>query len=245
MITEFEEIEINSQRWFDPKDLLNEKWKNIKNYENLYKISNYGRVKTLFCWKGNKYEKRKIAKILKPTKQVFNYTNKKYSRFKIELQYKYNRKTYKIHRLVAEAFIPNPNNLPQVNHIDGNALNNRVDNLEWCTAKENIQHSFKYLRIKNIKYNELDILDMIKSNISPSIIIKENNISRTIYDRILKKNKLKPKGNSYWKNKYDIDLNSLKQDFNNGLKNKELAIKYKTNSNLIAKYRQKYKKGEI
>lgn len=66
-----------------------------------------------------------------------------------------------VHRLVAQTYIPNPNNLPQVNHIDGNKLNNNVENLEWCTPKENIQHAIKKgLRVKKGKLNISDIKEI-------------------------------------------------------------------------------------
>jgi hypothetical protein len=108
---------------------MKEIWKDIKNYEELYQISNFGRIKRL---KNNRTMKEKI---LKP------YINNGY--YKLLLYKKGISKRYSVSRLVSMNFIPNPKNKPQVNHIDGNKLNNKVDNLEWCTISENQKHAFK------------------------------------------------------------------------------------------------------
>ena len=119
-------------------------WKDIRGYENLYMISSYGRVKSL----GN--DKKKKEKILKQQK----ISRKKY--FKVILYKNGIPKTKKIHRLVAEAFIPNPNNYPCVNHRDENPANNFVDNLEWCSYEYNNNygnHNEKTTNTLNVKQN--------------------------------------------------------------------------------------------
>lgn len=113
---------------------IEEIWKDIKGYEGLYQVSNMGRVKRLNYWNGHKYNNGE--KILKPTTQ---YVTDNYFRSKVKLYNGCSKKDFKIHRLVATAFIPNPNNYPIINHIDGNPLNNRADNLEWCTQKHNMK----------------------------------------------------------------------------------------------------------
>ena len=106
-----------------------EVWKDIKGYEGLYQVSNLGRVKSL------NYNNTNKEKILKSE------TLRGYIRYHL---FKKNKgKHYFLHRLVAEAFIPNPNNYPIINHIDGNPLNNNIDNLEWCTYKYNAEHALK------------------------------------------------------------------------------------------------------
>lgn len=100
---------------------MDEIWKDIDGYKGLYQISNKGRVKSLY--KGSE-------RILKPCDDGHGY-------YHIILCNDGVSKTFKLHRLVAQAFIPNLENKPQVNHKDENKLNNCVDNLEWSTAKEN------------------------------------------------------------------------------------------------------------
>lgn len=101
-----------------------EEWKPIVCYEEKYQISNYGQVKSL------NYRGSGKDKILKLQKDTYGYS-------KVILYKNGKAKTRMVHRLVAEAFIPNPNNLPQINHKDEDKSNNCVDNLEWCSAKYN------------------------------------------------------------------------------------------------------------
>lgn len=109
---------------------MQEEWKDVKGYEGIYQVSNLGRIKSL-----------KNNKIRKNVKDKIGYERIMLSKNnKIKLHY--------IHRLVAEAFIPNPNNLPQVNHKDEIKSNNIANNLEWCTQEYNNIYGN---RIKTVK----------------------------------------------------------------------------------------------
>lgn len=114
---------------------MEEIWKDIKGYENLYQVSNIGRVKSLERIIINSLGRKKTVKerILKQTKHKAGY-------YRIGLDREGKRKNYLVHRLVAQAFIPNPYNLPECNHKDENPLNNCIENLEWCDHKYNINY---------------------------------------------------------------------------------------------------------
>ena len=119
---------------------MKEEWRNAVGYEGLYMVSSFGRVKSLdrvVCGiNGNRFLKGK-------DKIIGHYKN---GYAKVMLCKDGVKKTLKPHRLVAEAFLPNPSNKPCVNHIDGNPSNNNVSNLEWCTYSENTRHSFDVLK---------------------------------------------------------------------------------------------------
>lgn len=120
---------------------MKEIWKDVKGYEGLYQVSNLGKVKSLI------YKKSKI--------RVPVLNNRGYYHMGLKGGAK-----KLIHRLVAETFIPNPNNLPCINHKDGDKTNNIVENLEWCTQEQNVQHSYNNnLSTNNIPVhcNELNI----------------------------------------------------------------------------------------
>jgi|LGVE01.1.fsa_nt_gb hypothetical protein len=118
-------------------------WRDIPNYELFYQVSNFGRIKSLprkILKSDNKHQTLKGV-VLTPV-----LTNRYHI---VSLSKCGVRKTYRVHRLVALTFIPNPENKPQINHRDFITTNNAIDNLEWCTASENALHSVKYNKNRN------------------------------------------------------------------------------------------------
>lgn len=120
---------------------MKEIWKDIKGYEGLYQVSSLGHIKSLERITIGKNRHGEFERIV-PERILEGFYNKK-GYVRIGLLKNGKVKMYLAHRLVAEAFIDNPENLPQVNHIDGIKDHNEVKNLEWCTPIYNIQHSYK------------------------------------------------------------------------------------------------------
>lgn len=127
---------------------MGEIWKDIPNYEGLYQVSNYGKIKSLerYNYKGH----HNLEKILKQSKCKNGY-------YYVALCKDKKIKYYQVHRLVAQTFLDNKNNYKCVNHIDGNKLNNNVSNLEFCNHSYNEKEAYRIGLKKTIKTAQYDL----------------------------------------------------------------------------------------
>lgn len=150
------------------KEYLNEIWKDIKGYKGLYQVSNFGQIRSLDRYDSSNHKLK--GKIMKLNNDGRGYLN-------INLYNNGKQKKFLVHRLVAEAFIPNPNNLPEVNHKDENKTNNRVDNLEWVDRKTNCNYGTRNKKISEktigTRYNRIDLSIPILQYSAEGQFIKE------------------------------------------------------------------------
>ena len=169
---------------------MKEIFKDIKNYEGLYQVSNLGRVYSI-----------RNNKILKPKLNKCGYLS-------VNLKYKGSHVTKSIHRLVAQTFIENPYNFPQVNHIDEDKTNNCVDNLEWCSAKYNINYGTRkekcaatlkqtmgYKDVAQIDINTNEVIAIFPSQCEAS---RQTKIPQGNIGKVLRKER-KMAGGYYWR----------------------------------------------
>lgn len=115
----------------------NEKWRPVVGYEGFYEVSDCGNMRSLDRYAGSRVGNGKFINGQNLNKPIDNKSGYRY----VSLNKKGKGRSTRIHRIVALAFIPNPDKLPQVNHIDGDKSNNCVSNLEWCNNRENITHA--------------------------------------------------------------------------------------------------------
>lgn len=154
--------------------LVSERWVDAVGYEGIYRVSSAGNVMSVPHSLIDSAGRRRHfpARLLIPTLGK----NPKYGYAHLSLTKDGISKRVWVHRLVAEAFIPNPNNLPQVNHKDGNKANNNVENLEWCTIRDNLLHSFRIGLHPNEKFE--------KEAGKRAVIVVSPNGERTRFDTV-------------------------------------------------------------
>lgn len=148
---------------------LEELWKEIKGYEGLYQVSSWGRVRSNY----------RGGRILKSGKNADGY-------LLVVLCKNGKHTSYRVHRLVAQAFIPNPHNKPEVNHIDENKGNNYIENLEWVTSKENLNHGTRNTRMVTSKSKPIICLDTNIEYISATECARKTGLSQGNITQVLK-----------------------------------------------------------
>ena len=209
-------------------------WKDIKGFEGLYQVSNFGRVKSVDRLVDGSRGKRKIkSRIMKEYKNQFGYCMISLSKYG-------KSKQYSIHRLVAEEFIPNISELPQVNHIDGNKENNRADNLEWITNRDNVIHAYKNNLRNTIRIDKDMLIDLYINKKYPVYkIAKMINVSQGTIRKNLKDYGIEIRSYQGSKKKYNIEKEFLKKELES--KNlSQIAREIGCSFSTINLYKEKY-----
>ena len=172
-------------------------WKDIEPYKNIYQVSNLGRIKSLL------YNKEKILKT-RVQPRGYELVNLK-------------GKTFKVHRLVAEAFVLNNNNYNEVNHKDENKLNNYANNLEWCNRKYNCNYGSLPKKVGNRFSKKIIMIDEESENkpivVFPSAMEAER-IMKIDHSSIIKccKGKVKQAGGFTWKYEKEVVSSEIRNN---------------------------------
>jgi len=166
---------------------MEEIWKDIEGYEGIYKVSSRSRVKSIDrqAVRSDGVTVNYRSKIIKPSLKKTSCKKHKYSC--VNLSKNGTSKLHYIHRLVLQAFVPNPNNKPFVNHIDGNTQNNSIENLEWTTNKENLRHGARLNKGHNMTIKKARKLrdKYKKGNIKINDICSKEGMSYTSVTNLL------------------------------------------------------------
>ena len=171
-----------------------EEWKAIPGYEGLYEVSNKGNVRNV-----------RRNTLLRLTK-----TNKGY--IQVGLSKNGILTVLKVHRLVAQAFLPNPDNLPMINHKDEDKTNNRVENLEWCTAKYNNTYGTRQDKVRDTAIKNGSWSGLSKEEYNKSYYEKNKDKKREYYEK--NKEKIREK-NRIWMEKHPDYMKKWRDSRNN------------------------------
>lgn len=215
-------------------------WKPVVGYEGLYEVSNRGQVRSLDrpVYRGNKIHCFMKGCILKQTKTTTGY-------MRVTLvKPGHKNKSYRVHRLVAFAFIPQVEGKELINHIDCNPLNNNVANLEWCTHSENLVHAYRSgERESAIRNKEKWIIQtyLEDRNSGCNTIAKKIGTDGKTIKRLLEQHGVPIRSRKEVRTKVPYEI--LVSEFKKGTRIIDIARKYKISTTTVKKYKRVYKEG--